>query len=119
MRYRYKIICSRLLVLIMVISSFQSAVAIEFGQNIHWGESQTRVMLLSDAHNMGIDSEHLADHSGENTSHVDCSAQCYVTFLNDSHTLFATRSKFRQKIVVDSSVFSSRYPNLPKRPPRT
>ena len=119
MRYRYKIIYSRLLVLIMVISSFQSAVAIDFSQNMHGEESQVIQMLLSDVNDMGVGSDYQMDHIGENTSHTDCAAQCYVTFLQDTHaTLLVTRSKIKQKLVADTSAFSSHFPSLLKRPPK-
>ena len=117
---KYKIILSRLLVLIMLISSFQGAWAIGFSQDMHEEESSVVQLLLSDAADMGVVRDYLMDHDEENASHTNCNAQCYVSFLQDTHaTLLFIRSKFRQKIVTDSSAFSSRYPNLLKRPPKT
>ena len=120
MRNRYKIIFSRLLMLVMLTSSFQGALAIDFSQNMHEEESSVVQLLLSEAADMGASNDYLMDHDEENTSHTKCTAQCYVSFLQDTHaSLLSTRSKFRQKMVTDSSAFSSRYPNLLKRPPKT
>ena len=119
MRSPYKIISSRILVLVIVISSAQNAVAIDFNQNMHGGETQVMQILLSDIRDIGVGNDYLMDHSLDNTSHINCTAQCYFTFLHDSNsTLMVTRSRFRQKIVVDNSVYSSPYPDLLERPPK-
>ena len=119
MRNRYKIICSRLLILIIVISSIQSAVAIDFSQNMHDEERSVVQLLLSDAGDAEITIDYLMDHGDENASHTDCTAQCYVSFLYASNVaLLATRSKLLQKIAIDSSAFPNRFPNLLIRPPK-
>ena len=119
MRYLNKTFISRLLVLIMVISSIQSAVAIDFNQNMHEENNQEMQLQFSNIHNMEIGSNYLVDHGEENLSHSDCAAQCFVSYVQDPHViLLVTRSSIQQKILIDSSAFSSRYPNLLKRPPR-
>lgn len=120
MRNRYKIIFSHLLVLVVLTSSFQGALAIDFSQNMHEEESSIVQLLLSGAADIETGNDYLMNHDEENVSHTDCTAQCYVSFLQDTHaTLLVTRSKIKQKLVPDTSTFSSHYPNLLIRPPRT
>lgn len=119
MRNRYKTIFSRLLVLVMLTSSFQGTLANDFSQSLHEEESSGVQLLLSDMIDMEVGIENLMDHDNENASHIDCTAQCYVSFLYASNVaLPARRSKLLQKLVTDSSAFSSRFPNLLIRPPK-
>lgn len=119
MRNKYKIIFSRLLALILLISSFQGVLAIDFSQNMHEEESSVVQLLLSDAADMGVVNDHLMNHDEENVSHTNCNVQCYVSFLNASNvTILTTRSKLLQKIAIDNSAFPSRFPNLLIRPPK-
>ncbi|MFT5657431.1 MAG: hypothetical protein ACI9KN_000704 [Gammaproteobacteria bacterium] len=120
MHPRLKTIFSQLLVLIMVIGSFQSALAINFSQNMHGEESQVSQMFLSEAHGMQVASDELSDHLEENASHTDCADHCNLTFLQNIHANpQVTRSKIKQLFVAVNSTFSSHYPHLLIRPPKT
>ena len=119
MRIRYKIFFSRLLVLIMLISSFQGALAIDFSQNMHEQESSPVQLLLADADDMGVGNGHLMGHHQGNVSHNNCDAQCYVSFFYvPDVTPLVTRSRIRQKIATNSSAIPDRFPNLLIRPPK-
>lgn len=120
MHNRHKLAFSHLLVLMMVISSFQGASAINFSHNMHGEESAVTLMSPSKVHSMQVASVGLMDHLEENVSHTDCADRCNFTFLRNNHaiTLLFTRSKIKQKVVAFNSNFSSHYPNQLIRPPK-
>lgn len=108
------------MVLMMVISSFQGALAINFSQNMHGEENAIILMSSSEAHGMQVASDGLMDHLEENASHTDCADHCNFTFLRNIHATspLVKRSKIKQKAVAINSNFSSHYPHLLRRPPK-
>lgn len=119
MRNKYKIIFSHLLLLMMLISSFQGAWAIDFSQSMHEEENSVVQLLLSEAADMGVGNDHLMDHGKKNASHTNCNTQCYVSYpYAPNVSILTARSKSLQKISTDSSAFPSRFPDLLIRPPK-
>ena len=119
MRYQFKKIYSWVLVLIMAISTIQSAIAIDFGQESQGKECQVTHISLSDANGMEAVGNCPAQEDEDKHADAECTMPCnFSSLLAPLITTLATRVEFRQKILTGSDPVLSHHSDLLKRPPK-
>ena len=117
----FKVLFSRILILMIAISSAQGAVATsDFNQNMHGEEHQ--MIQISSLVETGAFVDNVNRPAGQDQGkqvHSQCEMQCYMPALRVPQEAFLfVRSLSQQKIYSDSRSFTSHLSGLPKRPPK-
>ena len=120
MRYQIKKICSWALILIMSLSTFQSAIAIDFVPNKQGSDCSITQKSVADANALKSDGNCPTEHSESTCIDILCISPFNFSSLQPPHAkLLSARIEFLQKSLTGCDAILSHYPDLLKRPPKT